>query len=76
MSSVAPAVVVTRQRWSIHEPGRVAASTPSGSAITTEITSPSSVNSAEAGRRLRISVATGWPVVSELPKSPWARSAV
>ena len=24
----------------------------------------------------RISAATGWPVVSELPKSPWARSLV
>jgi hypothetical protein len=45
-------------------------------AMTTETIRPSKVNSAEAGRRLRISVATGWPVVSELPKSPRARSAV
>ncbi len=35
---------------------------------------PSSVSSAEAGRRLRISIDTGRPVDSELPKLPWARS--
>src|SRR3954451_25017041 len=65
-----------RQRWSIHEPGRVAARMPSGIGITTEAMRRSSVSSAEAGRRLRISVATGWPVVSELPKSPCERSVV
>src|SRR5437588_2032976 len=47
---------------------------PSGSAIATDTISPSSVSSAEAGRRLRISVTTGWPVVSDWPRSPFARS--
>jgi len=36
--------------------------------------SPNSVSSADAGSRLVISVATGRPVESELPKLPWARS--
>ena len=57
------------------EPGRVAAMMPSGTAIAIETIRPSSVSSAEAGSRVRISVATGWPVVSEVPRSPRARSS-
>ena len=70
-----PAVATTRQAWSTSEPGRVAARMPSGTAIAIEKIRPSSVSSAEAGRRVLISVATGWPVVSETPRSPRARSA-
>ena len=43
---------------------------PSGTAISIDTIRPSSVSSADAGRRFVISVATGWPVVSELPRSP------
>jgi hypothetical protein len=57
------------------DPGRVAARTPSGTAIAMETMRPSSVSSAEAGRRFLISAVTGWPVVSELPRSPRMRSS-
>ena len=46
-----PAVATTRQAWSISEPGLVAARMPSGTAISIETISPSSVSSAEAGSR-------------------------
>ena len=72
--SETPAVVTTRQVWSTHEFGFTAAKMPSGIAIATDTIRPSSVSSAEAGRRLRISVTTGWPVVSDWPRSPFARS--
>jgi hypothetical protein len=69
-----PAVAITRQAWSRIEFGRVAARMPSGIAIAIDTISPSKVSSAEAGRRVLISCPTGWPVVSELPRSPRARS--
>ena len=47
-----PAVATTRQAWSMIEPGRVAARMPSGTAISIETMRPSSVSSADAGRRV------------------------
>jgi hypothetical protein len=70
-----PAVAITRQVWSMSEFGRVAARIPSGTAISTDTINPSRVSSAEAGRRVLISCPTGCPVVSELPRSPCARSS-
>ena len=69
-----PAVATTRQTWSMMELGRVAARIPSGTAIAIDTISPSRVSSAEAGRRVLISYPTGCPVVSELPRSPRAKS--
>ena len=43
---------------------------PSGIAIAIDTIRPSSVSSADAGSRFLISVTTGWPVVSDLPRSP------
>ena len=43
-------------------------------AVTHAKSSPQSVSSSDAGRRVRISVRTGWPVESELPRSPCASS--
>jgi hypothetical protein len=68
-----PAVAMMRQAWSTIEPGRIAAMMPSGIAAAIATMRPSRVSSAEAGRRVLISVATGWPVVSETPRSPRAR---
>ena len=69
-----PAVATTRQAWSMIEFGRVAARMPSGTAISIDTISPSKVSSAEAGSLVLISRPTGCPVVSELPRSPRARS--
>ena len=72
--SETPAVATTLHVWSIQEPCFTAAKIPSGTAMTMDRISPNSVSSADAGRRLVISVATGRPVDSELPKLPCARS--
>jgi hypothetical protein len=69
-----PAVLMMRHTWSIHAPGRFAAAMPSGIAIATASRSPSKVSSAEAGNRVSSFSATGWPVLSEVPRSPRARS--
>ena len=73
VGSDTPAVVTMRQAWSTSEPGRIAAAMPSGTAIATERNSASNVSSADAGSRVSSSVMTGWPVVSEVPRSPCAR---
>ena len=67
-------VLTMRHRWSIQAPGRVAAAIPSGTAIATASRRPSRVSSADAGNRVSSSSATGWPVLSEVPSSPCARS--
>ncbi len=67
-----PAVVTIRQTWSIHEPGCIAAVMPSGSAIATDSVSAHRVSSADAGSRVINSLSTGWPVLSEVPRSPCA----
>src|SRR5258705_7346915 len=74
MGKETPAVVSIRQRWSTQEPGRVAASTPSGSAAASAISSPQTVSSSEAGSRDSMSLRTGWPVVKDFPRSPEPRS--
>ena len=71
-----PAVVTMRQRWSIQVPCFTAASTPKGMAMPTARIRANRVSSAEAGRRVAISVTTGWPVLSELPRLPCARSTM
>ncbi len=69
-----PAVVTIRQTWSIHDPGRIAAVMPSGSAIAIDKKSAHSVSSADAGSRVINSLSTGCPVLSEVPRSPCASS--
>src|SRR5437588_490447 len=58
------------------ESGFVAAKMPSGSAIATDTISPSSVSSAEAGRRLRISASTPRSPRSFLHQRPIIEPAV
>ena len=70
VGSETPAVTLTRHRWSTQVPGRVAANTPIGIAITQARMSAVNVSSSEAGRRLARSVATGRPEVSDMPRSP------
>jgi hypothetical protein len=48
---------------------------PNGTAIAIAIRRPNNVSSADAGSRLAISVMTGRPVESELPRLPCARSS-
>src|SRR5712691_1668294 len=74
MGSETPAVVSILERWSTHEPGRVAERTPRGRATATARSRPHAVSSSDAGSRASRSERTGWPVVSERPRSPRARS--
>ena len=71
-----PAVATTRQAWSISEPGRVAARMPSGTAIAID-TIKAEQRELGGGRQPRPDLGrpTGWPVVSELPRSPRAEIA-
>ena len=74
VGSDTPSVASRRLAWSTIDPGRVAARTPRGTPTAMASNRPARVNSSEAGRRLASSRVTGWPVVSETPRSPRDRS--
>ncbi|MNL36429.1 hypothetical protein D3C87_1585100 [compost metagenome] len=67
-----PARQTTRIAWSVNVPWRTAAQTPSGMPISAARMRAAVASSKVAGKKRTISVATGFLVRTDMPKSPWA----